>query len=255
MTTRIRYGFVLLAACVAAACSSTAGTDVIDPIDGVTHTDGGSTGPSGGNNGGGNNGGGNNGGGNNGGGNSGEDSGTGSTGDDSGGGNNGGEDGGTVAKDSGSGSDAGSTHPDSGTAHDAGTVADAGGSTGVFAGTPPYVSKSGGNGHHNAGRNCFQCHGQNAVSFSIAGTIYNANGQPLSNVEVRVVDSTGAAYSVYSGTNGNFYRQGNPLSVTSHVGIRNATATTEMVSSITSGACNSCHCTGNGCASTPIHLP
>lgn len=93
------------------------------------------------------------------------------------------------------------------------------------------------------------------MSFSVAGTVYGATGLPLSNVEVRVVDSNGNAFSVYSGTNGNFYKTGNPLTATSHVGIRNATATTSMVGSITSGACNSCHCTGSACAAPRIHLP
>jgi len=124
-------------------------------------------------------------------------------------------------------------------------------SAAVFAsGSTFAASGKGCSGQHNVGKDCLQCHG-----FAFAGTIYDGSGKALSGVEVRVVDSTGMAISTYSCTNGNFYVQNGSFTAPGHTAARNAASTTSMVSAMTNGGCNSCHCTGAGCVTTRIHLP
>jgi hypothetical protein len=123
--------------------------------------------------------------------------------------------------------------------------------TAVFAGTAAFkASGSNCSGQHNAGQNCLQCHG-----FAFAGTIYDGSGKALAGAEVRVVDSTGKATSAYSCTNGNFYVQNGSIMTPAHTAARNAASTTSMVSAMTTGGCNQCHCTGGGCTTARIHLP
>jgi len=132
---------------------------------------------------------------------------------------------------------------------DSGTVG------GVFTGQPPYTVGNGGDGHHNAGQACLGCHGGGGgpTQFTWAGTLYDAAGSPVVGAEVRVVDSTGNGISVYTGTNGNFYSPGGALSGPASTGARNASSVALMISTFSSGDCNSCHATGGTVA--PIHLP
>ena len=133
-------------------------------------------------------------------------------------------------------------------APDAGTTGPA---TAVFSGVKAYAAPgSNCSGQHNAGRDCLQCHG-----FAFAGTVYNAAGKALAGAEIRVVDATGQATSTYSCSNGNFYIQNGNFTAPGHTAARNATTTTTMVSAMSNGGCNSCHCSGGGCVTTAIHLP
>lgn len=123
--------------------------------------------------------------------------------------------------------------------------------TGVFADAPPFAAQSGGSGHHNSGKNCMNgCHDH---GFTFAGTLFK-NGQPLPSAEVRLVDKNGAAISVYSGTNGNFYSFVSFASP-AEVGARDATSVVNMVAAVQGATvgCNGCH-VGGGTA-PPIHLP
>jgi hypothetical protein len=140
------------------------------------------------------------------------------------------------------------------------------GGVGVFAGEAPYALGTPISGHHNAGQSCMSsCHNH---GFTFAGTVYDANGVGVGGAEVRLVDATGQAVSVYTdnsggSTQGNFYSS-QAFTGPAHVGVRNAASAQNMVTAIqttaqapapTGGACNACHCTGTGCTIAPIHLP
>ena len=161
--------------------------------------------------------------------------------------------------DSGS-SSIGTTVEDSGASGSDASAADAGsGSTsGVFAGEGAFTSKSGPGGHHNVGKDCLSCHDGSggAPEFSFAGTLYDGSGNALGGAEVRVVDAAGNAVSVTTASDGNFYQFGSSaFDAPGHAGIRNATTTDLMVSAVTKGGCNACHCTGGGCTTARLHLP
>jgi hypothetical protein len=133
----------------------------------------------------------------------------------------------------------------------AGDAGPSGVATNVFAGATAFALGTEVNGHHNPGQNCLSHHHNG--EFSIAGTVFDANGNGLAGAEVRVVDSKGVTNIMYSGSNGNFFTKGGTtLTVGAHAGARNAGATTLMISAA-SGACNSCHTTGG--VTTPIHVP
>jgi hypothetical protein len=138
--------------------------------------------------------------------------------------------------------------------------------SGVFSGAPPFSPHTGPS-THNAGKDCMQCHGSgggDAPGFEFGGTVYDGSGNPVSGAEVRFVDANGTATSVYTGPSGTFYKGGSGFAGPAHVGVRNATATQEMMTALqstsqppasTGGACSACHCTGTGCTLAPIHLP
>ncbi|HZU83982.1 MAG TPA: carboxypeptidase-like regulatory domain-containing protein [Polyangiaceae bacterium] len=129
--------------------------------------------------------------------------------------------------------------------------------TDVFSGQPAYKATTGPS-THNQGKDCMACHtsgGNEAPQFLFGGTIYDGSGNPLAGAEVRVVDKNGKGYSVYSGPEGNFYQNGTGLAVPANAGARNASSKALMISAVSKPGCNSCHCTGSGCATTPIHLP
>ncbi len=135
---------------------------------------------------------------------------------------------------------------DAGAGSLAGTVA-----SNVFAGQAAFALGTEINGHHNPGQDC-QSHHHNG-EFSIAGTVYDGTGKALAGAEIRVVDAKGTVTSMYSGTNGNFYSKGGAtLALGAHTGARNAASTALMISQA-SGACNSCHTTGG--VAPQIHLP
>jgi hypothetical protein len=164
--------------------------------------------------------------------------------------------------DSGS-SSVGTTAEDSGTIDTDASVAsepDAGSTSGsgVFSGDGAFTSKTGPNGHHNVGQDCLSCHdgSSGAPEFSFAGTLYDASGNAVGGAEVRVVDAMGNAVSVTTGSDGNFYQFGSSaFAGPGHAGIRNATTTDLMVSAVTKGGCNACHCSGGGCTTARLHLP
>jgi hypothetical protein len=130
----------------------------------------------------------------------------------------------------------------------------------VFNGAPPFASQTGPT-THNAGKNCMQCHaggGTNAPpQFKFGGTLYDASGNAVVGAEVRFVDANGSGTSVYTGPSGTFYKEGAGFTAPANVGVRDATNTAEMLVTLqsTGGGCSSCHCTGTGCSTTPIHLP
>lgn len=138
---------------------------------------------------------------------------------------------------------------------DAGAV---GGTTSnVFTGQPAFASRPGPNGNHNTGRDCLSCHDGSgeADQFTFAGTLYDGSGNPVAGAEVRVVDAKGNGTSVYTATDGNFYSKGGFFAAPGHAGARNGSTTDLMVSGVTNGGCNSCHCTGGSCTVAPLHLP
>jgi hypothetical protein len=127
----------------------------------------------------------------------------------------------------------------------------------VFSKQPPFTATTG-PGSHNAGQNCMACHkGANgeAPQFLFGGTLYGPNGTPVVGAEVVVVDAHGVAYSVHTGPSGTFYKGGATLAGPAHAGARDATHKSLMISTFASGGCSSCHCTGTGCVTAPIHLP
>ena len=131
--------------------------------------------------------------------------------------------------------------------------------TNVFNGAPPFASQTGPT-THNAGKDCMQCHatgGGDAPQFTFGGTLYDGSGNAVVGAEVRLLDANGTATSVYTGPSGTFYSRGSGFAGPANVGARNASSTAEMLVTLASsgGGCSSCHCTGTGCSTTPIHLP
>jgi hypothetical protein len=129
----------------------------------------------------------------------------------------------------------------------------------VFKDAPAFVSHTGPR-THNAGKDCMSCHmtgGGEAPRFSFGGTLYDASSNPVAGAEVRLVDTNGKATSVYTSTSGTFYSQGTGFAAPAHVGVRDAMHESDMLTALqaSNGGCSSCHCTGSGCAVTPIHLP
>lgn len=119
----------------------------------------------------------------------------------------------------------------------------------VFNGAGAFVASTAGD-THNAGQNCMNgCHNH---GFTFAGTLKDGAGNGVAGAEVRLVDSSGAAITVHTGTNGNFH-SATPFSGPAHVGARTATKAVDMVGMITAGGCNGCHATGG--TATPIHVP
>lgn len=103
---------------------------------------------------------------------------------------------------------------------------------------------------HNTGQNCMDCHtagGSGEGVFTVAGSVYdNSLNSSLPNASVRLYtgfDGTGnLVATLLSDKNGNFYTTetidfGNGL----YVLVEGSTRTKNMISSITTGACNSCH--------------
>ena len=131
----------------------------------------------------------------------------------------------------------------------------------VFKDAPAFVSRTGPRAH-NAGKDCMMCHQQagngEAPQFSFGGTVYDGMGNPVAGAEVRLVDSSGKATSVYTSTTGTFYSRGTGFAAPAHIGVRDATHAADMLTALQAangGACSSCHCTGTTCSVAPIHLP
>jgi hypothetical protein len=97
---------------------------------------------------------------------------------------------------------------------------------------------------HNAGKNCISCHS----NFKLAGSVYNKSFTKIySGVKIKVTTQSNGQGSVLvtmnSDNSGNFYT-GTSISFGSGVFVsaENTSGTVQyMNTSITSGACNSCH--------------
>jgi len=107
------------------------------------------------------------------------------------------------------------------------------------------------NGHsHNAGRNCMGCHnsgGEGDGWFTVAGTAYNAVDSGIfSNAVVKLYTGRPGVgtpvATIYGDGSGNFYTT---AAIDFSVGltpvITGSTGTNYMHTTLTTGACNSCH--------------
>ena len=111
-------------------------------------------------------------------------------------------------------------------------------------------SQTGSSASHNMGQNCMNCHkpgGGEAPVWKVAGTIYNeAITATNSNAIIKLYsgpDGTGTLkYTLHADAKGNFYTTENvDFTGGLYPSITGATTTNYMSSSITTGACNSCH--------------
>ena len=113
------------------------------------------------------------------------------------------------------------------------------------------VSKNGGMQSHNTGQNCMSCHksgGSGEGRFVVAGTIYKADMvTPNPNVVVKLYTEQGGAgllkATLYVDAKGNFYTT-EAIDLTQGLYpyvVGNGGSSQYMSSTISSGACNSCH--------------
>jgi hypothetical protein len=101
-----------------------------------------------------------------------------------------------------------------------------------------------GGGSHNTGKNCLSCHS----NFKLAGSVYNKSlSSGLSGAKIKVSTQANGAGTVLatltSDSNGNFHT-GSSINFGTgvFVTVEGSSGTVKnMSSSITSGACNSCH--------------
>lgn len=113
------------------------------------------------------------------------------------------------------------------------------------------ISFANGNESHNAGQNCMNCHksgGGGSGCFQAAGTVYDNSGTSIyPNATIRLYSQPNGAGSlvatIQGDAKGNFYTTSNITfgsgvypSVTNSVG-----QTMYMSSTVTTGACSSCH--------------
>ncbi len=120
-------------------------------------------------------------------------------------------------------------------AHDAASVTDA----------PPTCAPANiihGDGHHNPGQDCMgSCHDH---GFSLAGTLYLAdNVTPANNATISIVDANGGKQDIIVSTNGNFFSY-LPAAFPIHVESSLCPSTQFMVSTATTGGCNTAACHG-----------
>ena len=106
---------------------------------------------------------------------------------------------------------------------------------------------------HQAGTDCMSCHDSMTGSrrWTVAGTLYSdaSGSSPVSGATIIVNDAAGAALRLVTHPNGNFSTNEAvelPLSVAASLCPDSA----EMLSSASSGGCNSCHD-----SSFRVHLP
>jgi len=124
---------------------------------------------------------------------------------------------------------------------------------------PPCKNKvtSYGSGHHNAGQDCMQCHGD----FSVAGTLYTTptGSTPIAGATITIKDASGQTEDLVTQSNGNFYSfNAHSFPITVYASECQISTTSQvMVSSVqasSNGGCNmsGCHRTT---AQGHIHLP
>jgi len=146
---------------------------------------------------------------------------------------------------------ANNTHQDgNNTTHQDGGTTQTDGGTSSFACRP--ATSANGNGHHNAGADCWQCH-----SFTVAGTLYSSasGGSAVAGATITVVDANNQTLDLVTGTNGNFYTNS---SVAFPIKLYASSCPTVnmMVSQMTSTNNNNGGCNQSSChSSTRIHLP
>jgi len=111
-------------------------------------------------------------------------------------------------------------------------------------------------GRHNAGTACLNCHGPGggAPLWTLAGTLYASagGGTAVAGATITVTDANGATFDMVSALNGNFWTTQTvafPVTVVAS----KCPDTVPMISTLTSGDCNSCH-TGSGSPGR-VHLP
>jgi hypothetical protein len=116
------------------------------------------------------------------------------------------------------------------------------------------VSEINGDDSHNFGNNCIQCHqsgGEGEGCFNVAGSVKNnlltapaTSGQ----VEFYTLPNGGGTltYTVPIDSKGNFYSTEAMSVVGLYPAIKNATGTMYMGSTLSTGACNSCHGNSTG---------
>jgi len=112
------------------------------------------------------------------------------------------------------------------------------------------VSSAGGDDSHNMGRNCMSCHtegGEGDGCFNAAGTAYYSSGSTHSSAIVKLFtqpDGQGELRAtIYGDSKGNFYTTDDiNFSGGLYPAVYGSSGEVEyMNSSITKGACNSCH--------------
>jgi hypothetical protein len=170
----------------------------------------------------------------------------GASGSGSGGSGGAGGGGGTVGGTGGAGGQ--TMTPDGGDTTDGGgATSDGGSSQCIPAVTPP------GDGHHNAGADCLQCHSQLGpnLRWTVAGTLFDAisGTTGVSGATIEIVDANGQTVIVPTAANGNFYtlqRVRFPL----HVRASKCPADLRMQTMTYQASCNGCHVPG-----MRIHLP
>ncbi len=118
-------------------------------------------------------------------------------------------------------------------------------------------SSAGKNESHNMGQNCMNCHypgGSGEKVWQIGGTVYNSSGTATTpNALLKFYtgpNGTGTLkYTLSADAKGNLYSKG-PVDFTGglYPAVSGITGTNYMSSSITTGACNSCHTGGSGTA-------
>jgi hypothetical protein len=133
----------------------------------------------------------------------------------------------------------------------AGGSTGAAGSSGTGSFWPSAYQATVGSSGMNAGRDCMSsCHNH---GFAFAGTVYDSTGKALSSVQVGVKLTSGQFYSVFSGSDGNFYSQGSTINLAgADIRVRDANGERQMPTPSTSGGCNSCH---DGSANPRVSAP
>jgi hypothetical protein len=111
-------------------------------------------------------------------------------------------------------------------------------------------------GHHNAGADCFQCHGgQGAPRFYAAGTAYTTatSSTPLVGATISVVDKAGVKVDLVTSSNGNFYTS-TPLSYPLTVYASKCPTVMPMTGKVNAGGCNASGCHVAGTPHGRVHL-
>jgi cytochrome c553 len=113
------------------------------------------------------------------------------------------------------------------------------------------ISQAGETKSHNMGKNCFDCHksgGSGKGWFTIAGTVYDSTqSSTYANAVVKLYTQQNGAgtlkATVYGDGNGNFFTtEAYDLSAGVYPSVMGTGGAVKyMMSSVTTGACNSCH--------------
>ena len=155
-----------------------------------------------------------------------------------------------VAGSSAAGATGGNSATGSGTATGGSTATSAGtgGANCVASATPAAASM-------NAGQGCTSCHAGaspgGGVLITLGGTVFSAasGGAAVGGATVVITDSNNVVTRLVTGTDGNFYTN-STIAFPAKVAVSKCPSNTPMVSTVTSGNCNSCHG-----SSMQIHLP